>query len=181
MVKSSRQVKVYFITIPAHKFLHIRNYESNGEWDLWQFPGQDCDTICGLLDSVKGKLDVGEESESNGGQIMAYLNDLTGKPFCYGTPRVECYGVRLPADYKGDAPPQMLLIDAPEAEDIVFEHGPFDYNRENAGVEEKIERPMAEFVYEGTGCCFDDTPGRLGYFFHDPTRVWKEIRPVRKL
>lgn len=55
------EVKTYFITIPAHKFLHIRNYESIGYWDFWQkqslIPGQDCDTICGLLDSIKGKLD----------------------------------------------------------------------------------------------------------------------------
>lgn len=30
MVRSAEGVKVYFITIPAHKFLHIKNYESNG-------------------------------------------------------------------------------------------------------------------------------------------------------
>lgn len=36
MVKSQDGVKVYFVTIPAHKFLHIRNYESNGYWDFWQ-------------------------------------------------------------------------------------------------------------------------------------------------
>ena len=29
-------VKTYFVTIPAHKFLHIRNYESIGYWDFWQ-------------------------------------------------------------------------------------------------------------------------------------------------
>ncbi|MDR2923604.1 MAG: AraC family transcriptional regulator, partial [Treponema sp.] len=61
MVKSTEDVKVYFITMPAHKFLHIKNYESNGYWDFWEkqdkIPGQDCDTICGLLDSIKGKLD----------------------------------------------------------------------------------------------------------------------------
>lgn len=47
-------VKTYFVSIPAHKYLHIRNYESIGYWDFWQkqsrIPGQDCDTICGLLD-----------------------------------------------------------------------------------------------------------------------------------
>lgn len=28
-------VKAYFVRIPAHKFLHIRNYESIGYWDFW--------------------------------------------------------------------------------------------------------------------------------------------------
>lgn len=61
MVKSEENIKIYFITIPAHKFLHIKNYESNGYWDFWekqnQILGQDRETICGLLDSIKGKLD----------------------------------------------------------------------------------------------------------------------------
>lgn len=50
-----------FVTIPAHKFLHIRNYESNGYCNFGQkpkdVPGQDCDTICGLPDGITGKLD----------------------------------------------------------------------------------------------------------------------------
>lgn len=54
-------VKTYFVHIPAHKFLHIRNYESIGYRDFWQrqsaIPGQDCETICGLLASIPGKLD----------------------------------------------------------------------------------------------------------------------------
>jgi len=61
MVKSTEEIKIYFVTIPAHKFLHIRNYESNGYFDFWEkqggIPGQNCDTVCGLLDSIKGKLD----------------------------------------------------------------------------------------------------------------------------
>lgn len=28
MIKSTDDVKIYFVTIPAHKFLHIKNYES---------------------------------------------------------------------------------------------------------------------------------------------------------
>ena len=30
MMKSTEDVKIYFVTIPAHKFLHIKNYESIG-------------------------------------------------------------------------------------------------------------------------------------------------------
>ena len=77
MIKSTDGVKIYFVTIPAHKFLHIKNYESNGYWDFWRkqnlIPGQDYETICGLLDSIKGKLDDAGGSEVNcaSGQIMA--------------------------------------------------------------------------------------------------------------
>ena len=36
MAASTDHIKTYFITIPAHKFLHIRNYESIGYFDFWQ-------------------------------------------------------------------------------------------------------------------------------------------------
>lgn len=186
MTQSGGDVKAYFVTIPAHKFLHIRNYESNGYWDFWQrqakIPGQDWETICGLLDSVKGKLDDEGSSEPNSGsgQIMAFLHDPAGKPFCYGVPRAECYGVRLPADYDGPVPEQMLLTDIPEADYIVFEHGPFNYEQENCHVEEKVAKVIADFDFEGTGYQFDDAPGRIMYFYHDPERFWKEVRPVKK-
>ncbi|MCK5129727.1 MAG: helix-turn-helix transcriptional regulator [Clostridiales bacterium] len=186
MIKSTENVKIYFVTIPAHKFLHIKNYESNGYWDFWEkqktIPRQDCDTICGLLDSIKGNLDGNEEgADEPNGQIMAYINDPDGKKVeCYDVPRVECYGVRLDSDYKGEVPQQMLLIDVPEAEYIVFEHGPFDYQQENRSVEKKIDTAIASFNFTDTAYCFDDSPNRMAYFYHDPTKFWKYIRPVRK-
>lgn len=187
MIKSTNDIKIYFVTIPAHKFLHVKDYDSNGYWDFWQkqaqIPGHDCETICGLLDSIKGKLDDegGSEPNSGSGQIMAFLHDSKGKPFCYGIPRAECYGVRLPADYKGEVPPQMLLIDIPEAEYIVFEHGPFDYEQENRSVEEKISEVINNFDFSDTGYCYDTSDGRIAYLYHDPERFWKEIRPVKKV
>lgn len=187
MMKSTEDIKIYFVTIPAHKFLHIKNYESNGYWDFWQkqslIPGQDCETICGLLDSIKGKLDDegGSEPNSGSGQIMAYINDPEGRLCDWGIPRTECYGVRLPFDYNGEVPPQMLMVDIPEAEYIVFEHGPFDYEQENCSVEEKIEKAMATFDYADAGYCLDTSPGRIVYFYHDPERFFKYIRPVKRL
>ena len=186
MVRSADGVKVYFITIPAHKFLHIKNYESNGYWDFWQkqnlIPGQDYETVCGLLDSIKGKLDDDGGSEANcgSGQIMAYMNDPAGRLCDWRIPRTECWGVRLPMEYQGQVPPQMLMAEVPEGEYLVFEHGPFDYEQENRTVEEKIEKAMAEFDFAGTGYCLDTTPGRLMYFYYDPKRYFKYIRPVRK-
>lgn len=186
MMKSTDDIKIYFVTIPAHKFLHIKNYESNGYWDFWQkqnlIPGQDYETICGLLDSIKGKLDDegGSEPNSGSGQIMAYINDPEGRLCDWGIPRTECHGVRLPYDYKGEIPPQMLFIDVPEAEYVVFEHGPFDYEQENRSVEEKIEAAMAAFDYSGTGYSFDATPGRITYFYFNPEQYFKYIRPVKR-
>lgn len=187
MIKSADGVKVYFVTIPAHKFLHIKNYESNGYWDFWQkqnlIPGQDHDTICGILDSIKGKLDDmgGSEANCGSGQIMAYMNDPNGRLCDWGIPRAECWGVRLAEDYEGEIPAQMCMAEIPEAQYIVFEHGPFDYEQENRSVEEKIEAAMANFDYAGTGYAMDTSPGRIMYFYYDPEQYFKYIRPVRKL
>lgn len=187
MAKSTDDIKIYFVTIPAHKFLHIRNYESIGYWDFWQkqslIPGQDCDTICGLLDSIKGKLDDlgGDEHDSGSGQIMAFVNEPTGRICSWGIPLAECYGVRLPMDYDGEVPSQMQLMDVPEDEYIVFEHGPFDFETENSTVEVEIEKAMKEFDYASSGYCLDTTPGRIFYFYHDCKRYWKYIRPVKKI
>ena len=187
MIRSQDGVKIYFITIPAHKFLHVKNYESNGYWDFWQkqnlIPGQDYDTVCGLLDSIKGKLDDdgGSEANSGSGQIMAYMNDPNGRLCDWGIPRTECWGVRLPADYQGEVPPQMYLADIPEGDYVVFEHGPFDYEQENRSVEEKIEQAMSSFDYAGAGFCLDTSPGRIMYFYYNPEQYFKYIRPIRKI
>ena len=187
MTTTTEDVKVYFVTIPAHKFLHIRNYESIGYWDFWQkqavIPGQDCETVCGLLDSIPNKLDDlgGDEADAGSGQLMAFINEPTGRICSWGIPLAESYGVRLPADYNGPVPEQMLLMDVPEGEYIVFEHGPFDFETQNQSVEAKIEAIMKEFDYTAAGYALDTTPGKVFYFYHDCTRYWKYIRPVRKL
>lgn len=187
MKKTAHEVKTYFVTIPAHKFLHIRNYESIGYWDFWEkqshIPGQDCETICGLLDSIPDKLDDagGEEANSGSGQVMAYINEPTGRLCSWGIPLAEAYGVRLPADYAGPVPEQMQLMDVPEGEYIVFEHGPFSFQTENAQVEAAIEQAMQAFDYEKSGYEPDLTQGRVFYFFHDEKRFWKYVRPVRRV
>lgn len=90
------------------------------------------------------------------------------------------YGVRLPMDYKGGVPPRMLMVDVPEAEYIVFEHGPFDYEQENRSVEEQIEKAMAAFDFTGIGYCYDTAPGRIIYTYFNPEQFFNYIRPVRK-
>lgn len=135
-----------------------------------------------MLYSIVGKLDDhgGSECNSGSGQVMAYINDPEGRLCDWGIERTECYGVRLPMDYKGGVPPQMLMADVPEAEYIVFEHGPFDYEHENRSVEEQIEKAMAAFDFTGTGYCYDTAPGRIIYMYFNPEQFFKYIRPVRK-
>ena len=77
---------------------------------------------------------------------MAYMNDPDGRLCDWGILRSECWGVRLPPEYKGAVPPQMLMDDIPEAEYIVFEHGPFDYEQENRSVEERIEMQWQRLI-----------------------------------
>lgn len=180
----SSAIKTYFVRIPPHKFLHIRNYESIGYWDFWQkqsaIPGQDCETICRLLDSIPSKLDDlgGDEPNSGSGQVMAFINHPEGRICSWGIPLAECYGVRLPMDYDGPIPPEMILTDIPEGEYIVFEHGPFDFATENSAVEAAVEQTMKDFDWKPSGYRLDTAPGRIFYFYHDCSRFWKYIRPV---
>ena len=186
MKETNSDVKTYFVTIPAHKFLHVKNLESIGYWDFWQkqskIPGQDCETITGLLSSLGGNLDnMGDNDLSSGsGQLMAFINEPTGRICSWGIPLAECYGVRLPVDWEGEKPDQMILTNIPEGEYIVFEHGPFDYETQNQAVEAKIEKAMKEFDYASSGYKLDTSPGRIFYFYHDCKRYWKYVRPVVK-
>lgn len=122
-----------------------------------------------------------DEHDSGSGQIMAFVNEPTGRICSWGIPLAECYGIRLPMDYDGEVPSQMQLMDVPEGEYIVFEHGSFDFETENSTVEAEIEKAMKEFDYASSGYCLDTTPGRVFYFYHDCKRYWKYIRPVKKI
>ncbi|MBE5761400.1 MAG: helix-turn-helix transcriptional regulator [Clostridiales bacterium] len=186
MDSKDRCVKTYFVTIPKHKFLHIKNRSSIGYWDFWQkmseIPGCDCETICGVLESIKGKLDDrgGSDNNSGAGQLMAFINDPAGRICSWGIPLSESYGVRLPENYSGEIPMHMQIMDVPKGDYIVFEHGPFDFETENAAVEAAIEKAMREFDYSKTDYELDTTEGRVFYFFHDQERYWKYVRPVKR-
>lgn len=109
---------------------------------------------------------------------MAYINEPSGRLCSWGIPLAEAYGVRLAADYSGEVPEQMQLMDVPEGEYIVFEHGPFNYGTQNDAVGAKIEQAMKDFDWEKSGHRLDLTQGRVFYFYHDEKRFWKFVRPV---
>ena len=175
MAKSTEEIKIYFVSIPAHKFLHIKHYESDGYFDFWEkqaaIPGMDCDSICGTLDSIKGKLD-GEDGAIGqySGQIMARLMEGDKEP--------EAYGVRLPETYKGEIPMQMQLLDVPQGEYLVFEHGSFDYEQECESLYEKLDAAVNSFDYSGTDYAPDHRAGRTAYFYFDPSKHIKRVIPV---
>lgn len=174
-----QEVKVWAETLPAHKILYIKNYESHGYFDFWakqeSVPGGDCHTVCGLLDSVKGKLD-GNDGELGvfSGQLMFYIYEPDGRV-------PECYGVRLPADYAGEVPPQMCCDRVPEGEYLIFAHPPFDYETMSSAVAERVEAVMSSYSLEGTEYEYDERNGRIRYWYHSPD-VWgyRILRPVKK-
>lgn len=119
-------------------------------------------------------------SEDSGGQVMAWINEPEGRICSWGIPLAEAYGVRLPADYAGPVPTQMELMDVDEGEYLVFEHGPFDFETESAAVEAEIEAAMKQFDYQASGYELDLKQGRVFYFYHDPSRFFKYVRPVKR-
>ena len=112
---------------------------------------------------------------------MAWINAPTGRICSWGIPLAEAYGVRLPANYGGPVPEQMMLMDVPEGEYVVFEHGPFDFETESESVEVKVEKAMKEFDYASKGYELDLTPERVFYFYHDCSRFFKYVRPVKRV
>lgn len=185
--ENNKDVKVYYVHIPAHKYLHIRNYQSIGYWDFWQkqslIEGQDCDTITSLLNTIKGKLDDegSEEINAASGQLMAWINAPTGRICSWGIPLAESYGVRVPYDYDGEVPAPLHMMDVEEGEYIVFEHGPFDFETEGQIVEAKVEDVMRNYDYVADGYQLDLTEERVFYLYHDCERFFKYVRPVKKI
>lgn len=88
--------------------------------------------------------------------------------------------MRLTSGYEGEAPEPLRLMDVPEGEYLVFEHGPFDPAAESRDVEAKIEAAMKAFDYERSGYELDLTPERVFYFYYDSERFFKYVRPVRR-
>lgn len=145
MITSNEDIKIYFATIPAHKFLHIKNYESKGYWDFWakqdKIPGQDCDTICALLDSVKGKLD-GKDGTAGlfSGQIMAQLHEAGGKT-------AEAYGVRIPAAYKGPIPRECSSSRYPKKNTSCSSTAPSIMKKKAAASTNNYRQPLLHSIF----------------------------------
>jgi AraC-like DNA-binding protein len=174
-----QEIKVWIETIPAHKVLFLKHYESKGYWDFWEkqdkVPGCDCNTISGLMDSIKGKLD-GNDNELGvfSGQLMFYIYEEDGRV-------PECYGIRVPADYKGELPPQLYCKEVPEGDYIIFAHPTFDYDTMSSSVMEEVTKVSGEYDLDAAGYEYEEKNGRIRYIYHSPD-VWgyRIVRPVKK-
>jgi hypothetical protein len=92
-----------------------------------------------LLDGIKGKPD-GQDTV-----IGKYSGQLTAHIYEGGGKMAEAYGVRPPVNFNGKAPVNMVIIDIPEMEYIVFEHGPFHYEEGSDAVGEKLRQAINTF------------------------------------
>lgn len=178
MSKSELQeVTKTVVTLPAHKFLHVRNPNADSYFEFWalqeKIPGQDCDTVCGLLDSISEKLDrvTGKIGEFDG-QIGGNYYDESGK-------KGYVYGIRLPADYSGALPKQMICADVPQREYLVFAHPVFDYEKIGDSVCAAVDGAAENYDYVGAGYEIDKagviyqihSPEHLGYRRYVPVKA----------
>jgi len=172
-----QEIKIWIEKIPAHKILFIKNYESKGYWDFWEkqskIPGHDCETICGLLESIKGKLD-GNDNQIDSGQIMFYQFEKEGRV-------PECYGVRVPADYHGIIPNEFQCEDVPEGDYIIFAHPVFDYETMSDIVCKTVDEVALNYSVEDTDYEYEEENGRVRYLYHSP-EFWgyRIVRPIKR-
>lgn len=171
-----QEIRVSVITLPAHKFLHLKNIGAKDYFSFWalqeHIPGQDCDTITGLLDSISSKLDsvTGKTGEFDG-QIGGWYYDDAGQ-------MGYCYGIRLPADYKGELPKQMQCVDIPQRDYLAISHPPFDYEKIWGSVYDAVERVKEEYDYTKAGQLLDMSgftyqvvnPEHFGYRVYIPIK-----------
>jgi len=59
--KELEKIAILEITLPEHKFIHVKSKKTKGYWEFWEqldkTPGMVCDLVAGLLDSISGKFD----------------------------------------------------------------------------------------------------------------------------
>ncbi|WBW96825.1 helix-turn-helix transcriptional regulator [Oceanirhabdus sp. W0125-5] len=159
-----QEVIIARVTLPAHKLVYIMNIGADNYFSFWKLqekiPGQDCNTICGLLESIKGKIDTvsGRVGEFDG-QIGGWFYDESGK-------KGYLYGIRIPLDYDGELPKQMICTDVPEREYIIFSHPVFDYEHIGHSACEAVENAMENYDFGACGCEHDK--GAMIYQMHNP-------------
>lgn len=161
-----KDVVVKFEKLPAHKFIGIRNINAEHYFHFWElqenFPGNDCTTACGLLESIPHSINgqVGGWYYENGKQ--GYL-----------------YGIQVPDNYNEDVPKGMECIDIPESLYVVFYHPPYVYNDISDSVMTKVDELAWNFNPEEHGYNWNETlnpiyqrsnPEEFGYAIFRPIK-----------
>lgn len=152
--------------IPAHKYIGIWDINAADYGSFWN--NHDCDTICGIIDSMSHVSHPIITCHTAG-----WFYDKDKKGYFYG------FGVSH--DYQGVIPDGFEIKEIPASYYLVFFHPPFDFLKDNGEVMEKVENLAWNF-----------DPGTKGYEWnedvcqdyqrHYPEIIGYEIlRPVRKL
>lgn len=159
------QIKIE--TIPAHKFIGIRDINIPGYGELWSCGKYDCNSITGTNESMSHLA----------------LNSLVnqGGWFYQNGRKGYAYGMIMPADYSGAIPEGMECIDIPESEYLVFFHPPFDYMRDNGKVMGIVESIAWNFNPKPLGYEWNEVECQ-DYQRHCPEVFgYAVMRPIKKI
>lgn len=159
------QAEIKIETIPAHKFIGIREIDAIGYGDFCA--KHDCDSITGVNESM----------------IHLSLNRLVnqGGWFYNNNKKGYLYGMIMPTDYSGIIPEGMECIDMPESEYLVFFHPPFDYMRDNGKVMGIIESIAWKFDPKPLGYEWNENECQ-DYQRHCPEVFgYAVLRPVKRI
>jgi len=158
-------VKTEFI--PAHKYLGIWDSNARNYGEFWQY--HDCDTVCGIVDSLSNVSDVIVTGHTAGWHMVN-----GERRYFYGT------GVNL--SYSGKIPGGFELKEFPASYYLVFYHPVFDYLKDNGEVMDRVEKLCWNYDIESFSggkyewnedvcqCYQRHYPGVLGYQILRPIR-----------
>lgn len=164
-MQEQNAVACSIVTFPAHRYLHIKRYDSDGYFDFWekqdQVKGLDCDTVTALLDRIRSeRLRDDKLGGMYPGQLMGRLYE--------GEKDAEAYGILLPSDCEMAIPEGMKVLDVERTDYLVFQHDAFDYEKDAARVYGALRHALDHFDYESVDFAPDCEPGRVRYYVFDP-------------
>lgn len=167
--KGLQKVTINIEVIPAHKFIGIHNINAKHYFHFWELqeniPGQNCQTVCGLLESIPGSIN---------GQVGGWYHENDKQGYFYG--------IEVPSDYNGDIPAGMECIEIPESLYVIFYHPTYDYNEVNAVVMDEVDKNARDWNPEEHGYEWNEIsnptyqrsdPEKYGYAICKPVRYMK--------
>ena len=121
-ILTEARVKAEFI--PAHKYLGVWEPKAKHYGYMWEY--HDCDTVCGIVDSLSNVSDIIVSGHTAGW----YMTNGERRYF---------YGTGVPLDYSGKIPDGFELKEFPGSYYLVFYHPTFDYLKDNGEVMGRVE------------------------------------------
>jgi len=135
------RVTLSFQTLPAHRFLGLRQpgaADYNDFWAILKERGTDCYAVLGLLDSLPAK------------------NDQIGGWYQQGGVKGYLYGIEVPEDYSGPIPEGLECLHISGGDYAVFHHPPYDFETEDRAVFEALRHAMEAWDPTAFGWSLDE-------------------------